>query len=172
MACGTGHNWTFIVWGAIHGGLIICEGLSQRLQTIFFGERAADTTTPISAVFRWLAVLRTFALVCCAWTFFRARDVYGGWGVLSHVATGIPHDVRSLLAGQYLEGFSPGITALSFSVVGVVLYLELLDRRGRVLAKITTLPVVPRFAVYFAIVYITLWAGVFQTETQFIYFQF
>jgi alginate O-acetyltransferase complex protein AlgI len=61
-----GANWTFVLWGGIHG-----LGLSvERL----WGREAAPSTRadPVSL---WSRRLMTFGVVCLAWIFFRAQSI-------------------------------------------------------------------------------------------------
>lgn len=60
-----GANWTFVVWGAIHGGLLIVNHAFAALQ-----ERAGGLHMP-----RALAVLLTFIAVVLAWVPFRADSL-------------------------------------------------------------------------------------------------
>jgi len=54
-----GANWTFVIWGALHGaGLSLSHLLSRRMRLP-----------------RWLGVLLTFHFVTLAWVFFRAPDL-------------------------------------------------------------------------------------------------
>jgi D-alanyl-lipoteichoic acid acyltransferase DltB (MBOAT superfamily) len=64
-----GANWTFIVWGALHGVYLIAErlwGIAREWLGI------PNEAGPLR---QGLAVLLTFHLVLFAWVFFRARDV-------------------------------------------------------------------------------------------------
>ena len=54
-----GASWTFVVWGAIHGTMLVLERLG--------GRDSAYRTLP-----RPVRVGITFAIVCLAWVFFRA----------------------------------------------------------------------------------------------------
>jgi D-alanyl-lipoteichoic acid acyltransferase DltB (MBOAT superfamily) len=61
-----GANWTFVVWGGIHGGGLGVERMvSER-------SAAAPAARPS---WIWLKRLLTFSVVCLAWIFFRARSV-------------------------------------------------------------------------------------------------
>jgi D-alanyl-lipoteichoic acid acyltransferase DltB (MBOAT superfamily) len=63
-----GASWTFVVWGAIHGGWLAGERyFMQRRRAAGLTEGPA---TAIGAVVWWLV---TFNVVCVAWTFFNAR---------------------------------------------------------------------------------------------------
>jgi len=64
VLCGLWHgpNWTFVLWGAYHGTLLIGERA--------MGLREVETAAPLS-VRRFV----TFLLVTVGWVFFRATDV-------------------------------------------------------------------------------------------------
>ena len=76
-----GANWTFIVWGALHGGVMVVERLARRL---------LPPGPP-----RWprlagaLQLMATFSVVCLAWIFFRAVSLQDGWYIASHLLDGI-----------------------------------------------------------------------------------
>jgi alginate O-acetyltransferase complex protein AlgI len=69
-----GANWTFVIWGALHGGWLALE----RALGI---ERRPDT--PNSLAGRWARRWIVFNLVCVAWIFFRAADVSGAGAMLA-----------------------------------------------------------------------------------------
>ncbi len=79
-----GANWTFVVWGALHGGYLSINHLW----------RGAGMKMPQPAA--WML---TFALTVIAWVFFRAQTFARAWQVLSAMAGG--------------DGFGWGITAHS-----------------------------------------------------------
>ena len=58
-----GANWTFVIWGLVHG---IGVAVVHTLQRVFKSSRAMP---------RWLGVVITFHFVTVAWVFFRAPDV-------------------------------------------------------------------------------------------------
>jgi alginate O-acetyltransferase complex protein AlgI len=63
-----GANWTFVVWGLLHGAYLAVEHLAEPLVR----------RIPNNAATRALGVLVTFHLACIAWVFFRARTVAQG----------------------------------------------------------------------------------------------
>lgn len=87
-----GAAFTFIVWGAIHGGGLVIE---RELKERFPGRlgRAAP-------VLNWLI---TFHVVCLAWIFFRAETFASAWEILGRMVTG--------------WGASPAITPLLLLVI-------------------------------------------------------
>ena len=65
-----GANWTFVVWGAIHGmGLAITRWFERRRGT-------SASATSGGLVRRAAGVFMTFHVVCVAWVFFRASDFH------------------------------------------------------------------------------------------------
>ena len=57
-----GASWNFVLWGAIHGGMLGFE-------------RAQGKSSPWRRMPGWLQMLITFVIVCIAWVFFRATDL-------------------------------------------------------------------------------------------------
>lgn len=105
-----GANWTFVIWGAIHGtGLAI-----ER----FFAE-GGRRTTPRSLVARWIARILVFNIVCLAWVFFRSDSVSDAFLQLYGVAT-IHWDPVYAIAAQFL---------LAFVIVMIMMDLQL-ERSG------------------------------------------
>lgn len=77
-----GANYTFIVWGAIHG---VALGVTRAI------ERLRGTRPELarrSPLLRVLSILGTFHLVCLAWVFFRAPDFTTASLVFSRVFSG------------------------------------------------------------------------------------
>ena len=59
-----GANWTFVFWGFLHGvGLAVHKGHMDRIKQ--------GRGKPLPAAMGWFL---TYAFVCFAWVFFRARD--------------------------------------------------------------------------------------------------
>lgn len=68
-----GANWTFLVWGAWHGGLLALER--------YWRERHPNPVLP-----RAVAVLWTLLLVMIGWVFFRAADLGAAFRMLAGMA--------------------------------------------------------------------------------------
>ena len=90
-----GANWTFVVWGGLHGLYLAAE----RMLTEAFGHREVFKTT----AFRLAAGALTFVLVCVAWVFFRAADFPTAARILASMAT-VPAKAKPLL---YLNDILP-----------------------------------------------------------------
>jgi D-alanyl-lipoteichoic acid acyltransferase DltB (MBOAT superfamily) len=70
-----GANWTFVIWGALHGFFVI---LTRYLPAPLRGPDG-----PLLA--RALRILVTFSLVCFAWIFFRAVSVEQAWLIIARM---------------------------------------------------------------------------------------
>jgi alginate O-acetyltransferase complex protein AlgI len=104
-----GANWTFVVWGGIHGvGLAV-----ERFFSGLFGHKTIGESP--SALGRWVRRLVIFHLVCLAWIFFRVPTFQGAWEQLQ----GIGH-------WHWAPEYGIAITFLSaFSVILFLLDLQL-----------------------------------------------
>lgn len=90
-----GANWTFLVWGLLHGAAIVCEDLLRRMRirskprvAVSVGAAAAITATEVSGQSvgsRVLGPVYTLAVVLVGWVFFRAQTfsdalyILGSW---------------------------------------------------------------------------------------------
>lgn len=68
-----GADWKFVIWGAIHGCLIIVS-------------RIANSDTDYSSQASWLRTVFTFLVVTLAWIFFRAHNVDDALVILNRLA--------------------------------------------------------------------------------------
>jgi alginate O-acetyltransferase complex protein AlgI len=71
-----GANWTFIVWGGIHG-------LGLSVERLWIGK---ETERP-NALTLWFRRAVTFAVVCFAWLFFRAKSLTEAGHMLAAMGT-------------------------------------------------------------------------------------
>jgi alginate O-acetyltransferase complex protein AlgI len=73
LACGIWHgaNWTFVIWGCLHGTYLIIENLFRHRTDRYF-ERLGSKT--ISGLYSTFQTCITFILVCFGWVFFRANS--------------------------------------------------------------------------------------------------
>ncbi len=164
-----GAQWTFIVWGALHGLYLLSALIRDRI----FGMRKKNK----NRVRNILNVIFTFLLVTLAWVFFRAPNfetaqlifskMFEGWGsLISNVLSGnIPYDNLSLGLGK----------APLFTAVGVIIFLLAFDKlhskinMNKWISK-QALPL--RYSVYIGAVFAIYFLGSFKTDSSFIYFQF
>jgi D-alanyl-lipoteichoic acid acyltransferase DltB (MBOAT superfamily) len=90
-----GANWTFVVWGAWHGGGL---ALGRFVDRIRGAETKAEAAKGLPA--RLLGRLVTFHLVCVGWVFFRAPSLRGAIATFRELAdmrSGLDHLATSTL---------------------------------------------------------------------------
>lgn len=75
-----GANWTFVVWGFIHGVWIITEHIYNRIVPGGKQRRANFLLDTVK-------MLATFHLVCCTWIFFRADNIGAAFDIYSQLAS-------------------------------------------------------------------------------------
>jgi alginate O-acetyltransferase complex protein AlgI len=86
-----GANWTFVVWGAVHGSYLMAErGLRARF---------ADYRPGPWAIFG--IGLMTYILINVTWVFFRAKNFTIAWQVLGGMAGANAH-AKPILATVFL----------------------------------------------------------------------
>ena len=132
-----GAAWTFVFWGAFHGGLLAANQWRRRRLS---GEKAEEQAD------RWPDNLRrsasTFALVCVGWVFFRADSLETAFGLLRRLVTGwstptefvnplVILTILGMLALQFWpRGFGlwlqAGLSRLKPAPLGIVLAVVLL----------------------------------------------
>jgi D-alanyl-lipoteichoic acid acyltransferase DltB (MBOAT superfamily) len=77
-----GANWTFIVWGFIHGAWLAVERFIKER----WARRAPlGVPLPIVKALQWAV---TFVIVCAAWVFFRATSFENAFAIFSQLFTG------------------------------------------------------------------------------------
>lgn len=154
-----GANWTFVVWGALHGLYLVSAIVTKNWRNQV---ASAIGLVARPGLNRALNIFVTFVLVCFAWIFFRANNVSDAFAIIGKMAT----PVGNLFIGK------PSI--FLFSVFGIlVLYLsELFWNGSQERFPLFAHPnwVVRQFS-YATVVILILLLGVFDGG-QFIYFQF
>ncbi len=157
-----GANWTFVIWGGIHG-------LILSLETVF------RKSKPFSFVPNFIKGIFIFAVVCLAWVFFRADNVSDVFLIFKNTSNGLLPQLKDPLALELaLRSFIPsskefinlGISLVLFGIIEILLYNqsfhELVAKWKRPL----------RWGMYYLILFWIMYFGAFNKGAQFIYFQF
>jgi D-alanyl-lipoteichoic acid acyltransferase DltB (MBOAT superfamily) len=170
-----GANWTFIVWGALHGLYVLAETATERIRNAITHAVGLDR---VPVLLKSAQVSVTFALVTFAWIFFRAKNVQEARYISAHLLTGIG-DLLARLPGflirhEHLEAGVPGSVKDYVVAAALVMFLglvQLIQRSGSVRQRASRSPVWLRWTAYYALALAILLLGVLENR-QFIYFQF
>ncbi|MDQ7028065.1 MAG: MBOAT family O-acyltransferase [Anaerolineae bacterium] len=111
-----GANWTFIIWGTLHGSYIVLESLYSDWQA---RPRIKET-----AVTRSLQRGLTFLLVVFAWIFFHANSVADAGFVLTHLFD-FGDGRANLLRPLFNLAFDPRLIFIGlFALIGLLMTIE------------------------------------------------
>jgi D-alanyl-lipoteichoic acid acyltransferase DltB (MBOAT superfamily) len=161
-----GANWTYVIWGAVHGiyqivGNLTIKPRNRALSAIGLNPKGK----PITIVRRVI----TFALVCFAWLFFRANSVSDAGALLGTVAGGS----WNIAATVEIMGITPAMAIISaLAVLTLVMIDHLLKYED---TEDGSAALVKNGAfIYYVWMIIFIWAiALSQNMTSnFIYFQF
>ncbi len=175
-----GANWTYIIWGALHGFYIVFGAATERLRTQIRHSLSFYQIPFISNMIRGGV---TFILVLISWVFFRANSLSDALFVLQHMFRWIPELLIDLTRGDFDSirtlyhsfwiGLSPFQFIIATSALSVLLLVHILQRKGGLRLQINNYPTILRWTIYYCLVMAIIIFGYYDTTTQqFIYFQF
>lgn len=152
-----GANWTFVLWGGIHGIGVLCDN--------YFIKRKNRS-------FRLLHVLVTFTMVMLAWVFFRSSNVRDAFYVFSHTFLGLTNLKLYFMTG--LKALS--VDFLAIVKIGFVYFLPLLiydylSMKKDIIKLLAKQCLVLRSSVIFFVALLVLIFG-HVGQSSFVYFQF
>jgi D-alanyl-lipoteichoic acid acyltransferase DltB (MBOAT superfamily) len=161
-----GAAWTFVIWGAIHGVVIIIEKITTDFRSSVYNKLGLINT---SFGNRLLFSTITFLIVCISWVFFRANSLADAVHILNEIfnTEGYKWDF-TIPPIDYFELKS------SLFFVGIMLILEIFHNRFNLLLFLRKQGVIFRWGAYLIAILVLLIFGVYGTydDSQFIYFQF
>lgn len=165
-----GANWTFVIWGLLHGVYLIFENeLNNRFPSI------RNANGFIVIFFKRVFV---FALVTLAWVFFRAQYVSEAFYIIKNFFTGIPQQLAQLMNNapfarlQILYIGQAGIEffmAILLLLVMMTIHYMQANRRFDQWLLAKSSPV--RWSFYYGMILLFVFFGIFN-HSEFIYFQF
>lgn len=157
-----GSNWTFLIWGALHGIFLIMELMVKKS----FGK---------SKILRlkWLRLIFIFHLIVFSWVFFRAPSISNAITIFHEISL-IPDIVSQYLNGTPILlglGELKTSTVAYFALLIVIIYITDLMIINEKIRHFYMSNKVIRMVSYFVLFYWILLGGYFG-KTTFIYFQF
>jgi alginate O-acetyltransferase complex protein AlgI len=100
-----GSSWNFVIWGAIHGGMLAIERMMGR--DSFYPRLPAP-----------IAILITFVIACIAWVFFRADTLGEALGYLvAMLGFGADHGGAALVGSLMYTPYHLGTLILAAIIV-------------------------------------------------------
>ena len=165
-----GANWTFVLWGGIHGVYQVFGILTEKIRNRFWKKIHLQKSI-LRSVLGWGL---TFLLVAFGWIFFRANSISDGFYVVRHLLW----DVSSWGDAQYLYHMVTeiGLNLYELKMVGnailILMVAEFYSGSVSVFDHWEGKPYLLRLGFYVLIGSIIVMAGVYDSAGEFIYFQF
>jgi D-alanyl-lipoteichoic acid acyltransferase DltB (MBOAT superfamily) len=168
LLCGLWHgaNWTYVLWGGMHGAFLVFGALTRRAREKF---AQAIGLTALPALRAGVQIVTTNILIGLTCVMFRSNSVPMALEVFRRLLSGwltLLHPSQLLLPGIGL-----GVASIGIGGMLVVELVHVLKLRQPVGAYVATRPLWLRWSVYYALVCILLFLHARDAD-QFIYFQF
>jgi len=159
-----GANWTFILWGAIHGTMQIVEILTKKWRDPFyelvFVKRFFWFFTAMNVCF-------VFFMVNVAWLFFRANSISDAFILLQNAL-----DFSGGLQIHVNGGLSMIQIVIGVAMIVFLYIAEAVNLKFSFREFLERCPLPIRWAFYCFAVFFILLMGVYDELATFIYFQF
>lgn len=156
-----GANWTFVVWGGVHG-------VAQALENLIIPKKHRSS----SGVVRLIRIIFVFIFCCFAWIFFVSNSIDDAFYVISNLFSGISAPITYISRG--LDALSLGTTdlfSIGVSVIILIVY-DAFSVKKDVINTVSSYKPVIRWIIYCLFV---LWLVLnlpVNNAAEFIYFQF
>ncbi len=170
-----GANWTFVVWGALHGFFLVfshsTKAPRERLKDLI-GLRGHPW------LMNFLQVSCVFVLVNLAWVFFRSNTLSDALYIVGHLFIGVdgaiyPFWDPSVLRADLLQlGLSRNDLAIAALGIAVMVGIQLLQGWRSVSDMLSIAPIWVRWPVYYVATAVVVFLGAYNSSQEFIYFQF
>jgi alginate O-acetyltransferase complex protein AlgI len=170
-----GANWTFVIWGALHGFYLVFALITKDMRGKLSRFTGLDKHPVLNNV---LQTLMTFGLVTFSWIFFRANSLQEALYIIKYSLSDTGSNIRDLLLnvskGVSVDlhlGLSKSQMLIGIAAVIVMELVHLMQNKYQLSEWINARPVYVRWSIYYTVILTIIFFGVYENR-QFIYFQF
>lgn len=158
-----GANWTYVIWGALHGSYLVIGAATQN-----FRERISRWLglEKFPILHKYLKILITFHLVLIAWVFFRAKSLSDVFIIFKSMLR-----VNFTKFSINIDGFERNELIIAFLSIMFMEIVHLLQRHQGIRHMLSEKPIWLRWSIYYIMIIAIIFLGEFNNK-QFIYFQF
>lgn len=165
-----GANWTFLIWGALHGLVLIIEKFFKEIRKQA-NKRVREKKSG------WLRSVRqiafTFVIVSFAWIFFRANNLDDAIYVIKNIFTGWDFSVQYVIDAFWSLGFRKLSLFMNLFSLCVLFFLDYFNYKEDVAVQLGRCRSWIRWIIYVILGYWVVLAIMINSQAQnFIYFQF
>ena len=155
-----GASFNFIIWGFIHGLVIVAEGLISKYY---------KGSLELPVLFKWSL---TFSLVCLGWVFFRASTLSDSLLLIGNMAHGWADQLlnpATIFAGIFLSTYD---LVVLFSSLAILFITDAFIGQHDINFLLNRIPRPVRYVAYYGLTAWIIFMGVYDLSPGFIYFQF
>ena len=156
-----GANWTFVIWGALHGVYLIVERLTKPFRSNI---ELKYKQKHLLGFVKFTEILINFVLVYVAWIFFRANSVDDAFLILKNLF--VFENTNPVNLFKYSADFY-----LAFLFVGGLIIFEILHEYKNIVQKFRQQHFAVKLTLFLIMVLAIFVFGKFD-GVDFIYFQF
>ncbi|HLO59716.1 MAG TPA: MBOAT family O-acyltransferase [Bacteroidales bacterium] len=156
-----GANWTFVIWGALHGFYQIFGKLTQPARDRF---NTLIGMNKIPGIHKTIQIAITFMLASFAWIFFRARSLDDAMYIVTHIFS--VRTFQNLNLFEFRADMVMGVL-----LIILLMLLDVLEEKIKISEKLRLSPSAVRWTVYGVSVLALMIFGIWKSA-DFIYFQF
>ncbi|PID91752.1 MAG: membrane-bound O-acyltransferase family protein [Bacteroidetes bacterium] len=157
-----GAEWTFVIWGALHGFYLVFAIMTKKFRDRF---NKGIGLTKFNGLYKTSQILITFVLVYFSWIFFRANNTYDAFQIIG--------DTFRFTGSGQLNLFHFRVDfLLAFLGIGILLLVESLEEYTGLYARLkANLSRPVKWLVLSVLIIAIAILGVWQ-GSDFLYFQF
>jgi alginate O-acetyltransferase complex protein AlgI len=161
-----GANWTYVVWGGLNGLYLIIEAITKPYRV-----NLLTKVSLLNSIFiNIFSVAITYILICLAWVFFRAHDIESALYIIKNM----PINVISTWKILFTENFGLDIYGYFTSIISIIILfsVEFFGLKVPINKWLSQKSIFIKYSFYTLLILMILFWGAFDTNIQFIYFQF
>jgi len=157
-----GANWTFVIWGALHGLYLVLAILTEKKRNVWAIRSGLMRIPHLNGL---MNLIWTFILVYFAWIFFRANSLSDALLIIGNIFNPFSYNTSIQLF------YYPADFYLSFGLIGLLIIIEILWEKYRLIETLSARPGYIRWALMVVALIMVMVLGKWD-ESDFLYFQF
>jgi hypothetical protein len=164
-----GAAMTFIIWGAIHGFIIVIEKAFAKQRKSLYNKLKINQG---HLAHKMIFIPMIFTIVCFAWIFFRANSFNDAIVLIRNIGV---NNIENLNNGYIYElGLVKYEFIISLIAIGLLVAFEWYHKRNNVEEILNQKPISLRWGAYLGISMVIFLFGIYGPgeASEFIYFQF
>ncbi len=165
-----GANWTFVIWGALHGFYLIFSIVTSKPRKIILRKLYIDK---FPLLLKILEIISVFVFVDFAWIFFRAQNLSDAFYIVNHLFDKMDqiNNLQSIVSLLKVLNITMYDFIVALTSIVILEIIQFSQRKISIINYISSKPIWFRWTAYYALIIVIILLGVFN-KSQFIYFQF